>query len=487
MKHILDEQVVRRIRAENPWWTAPHSVGSDIESLPRRKYFDPFLQLTRQRAAKRAILLMGPRRVGKTVLLHHTIAALIAVGVDPQAICYLSIDNPIYNGRRLEELLDLFVADRPLGAGEQRYVLFDEIQYLRDWEVHLKSLVDSRRDIQFVASGSAAAALRLKSIESGAGRFTEFLLPPLTFEEFLVLSGADGLVTFRPDNHDPDTGSFETADLHRLNELFIDYLNYGGYPEVVRNTAIRSDVSRFVKADIVDKVLLRDLPSLYGIQDIQELNSLFTTLAFNTAQEVSIDQLSKNSGVAKNTIRRYVEYLEAAFLIKVVRRVDHNARRFKRDTCFKVYLTNPSIRAALFAPVDSDDADIGALAETAIFAQWFHDDSTHHYARWKKGEVDLVYIDAKSQQPLWVTEVKWSDGVVTRPSDLAALVSFCESNSVEEALVTTRTYQGTTRIGAVAIDFFPASLHCYTVGANLVKGKGRQLQPKHEGISPPKP
>ena len=75
-------------------------------------------------------------------------------------------------------------------------------------------------------------------------------------------------------------------------------------------------------------MLLRDLPSLYGIQDIQELNSLFTTLAFNSADEVSLEALSKDSGVSKNTLKKYIEYLEAAFLIRKVHRVDENARRF---------------------------------------------------------------------------------------------------------------------------------------------------------------
>jgi predicted AAA+ superfamily ATPase len=56
---------------------------------------------------------------------------------------------------------------------------------------------------------------------------------------------------------------------------------------------IQSDPGRFVKSDIIDKVLLRDLPGLYGVQDIQELNYLFTTLAFNSANEVSLEELSK--------------------------------------------------------------------------------------------------------------------------------------------------------------------------------------------------
>ena len=74
----------------------------------------------------------------------------------------------------------------------------------------------------------------------------------------------------------------------------MEYLNYGGYPEAATNPSIRADPGRFIKNDIIDKVLLRDLPSLYGIQDIQELNSLFTSLAYNTSGEVSLEAMSKN-------------------------------------------------------------------------------------------------------------------------------------------------------------------------------------------------
>lgn len=79
---------------------------------------------------------------------------------------------------------------------------------------------------------------------------------------------------------------------------------------------VRASARRFIKSDIIDKVLLRDLPSLYGIADVQELNRLFNTLAYNTAQELSLEDLSRTSHVAKNTLAKYLDYLEAAFLIK---------------------------------------------------------------------------------------------------------------------------------------------------------------------------
>jgi predicted AAA+ superfamily ATPase len=252
-------------------------------------------------------------------------------------------------------------------------------------------------------------------------------------------------------------------------------LNFGGYPEVIFSPQIQADLGRFIKSDIVDKVLLRDLPSLYGIGDIQELNYLFTTLAFNTANEISLQELSKNSGVAKNTIKRYIEYLEAAFLIKIVHRVDHNAKRFRRANFFKVYLTNPTMRAALFSPMNADDNGIGSLAETAIFSQWFHSDETLHYARWDKGsdkgEVDLVKLAPETQKLAWAAEVKWSDRYCEKLNELGGLIGFCHKNHLKSVLVTSRTKTLNCREQNLNIVFLPASVYCYSVGYNIIHSK----------------
>ena len=477
MRQISQEQVLDRLRAENPWWESDLIPPSIAEFKPR-PYMELFFPLVERSGVQRAVVLMGPRRVGKTVLIHHTIDRLLRSGVNAHQICYVSVDHPIYTGLGLGQILDLFhLAAEPSGEA-QCYVFFDEVQYLRDWEVHLKALVDERRPIQFVASGSAAAALRLQSNESGAGRFTDFFLPPLTFYEFLALLGEDSLVD--PQGRDADVGSlgiYATTNLERLNELFVDYINFGGYPEVVLSPAVRADMERFIKSDIVDKVLLRDLPSLYGIRDTQELNYLFTTLAFNSANEVSLEGLSKNSGVAKNTLKRYIEYLEAAFLVKVIHRVDRNAKRFKRQNFFKVYLANPSMRAALFSPVSDGDPSMGELAETAAFAQWFHMSSLSHlhYARWSDGEVDLVSV-AADQAVSWAAEIKWSDRMVEHPNECDRYIDFAKRNGLSRLVLTTKTKARMTERGGVNLIFVPLSLYCFTIGFNVVASKKGELE-----------
>ncbi|MDE2905900.1 MAG: ATP-binding protein [Acidobacteriota bacterium] len=468
MRRIPQEQVRSRMRAENPWWDGA-GIRDDYARMKRRAYFARFKRLVLQTDVRRAVVLMGPRRVGKTVLLHHLIAHLLdGRRYGPRDIGYVSLDQPLYTRLPIEEIAGE-LREASGGAGIPRMLLLDEIQYLADWERHLKVFVDAHPEVRCVASGSAAAALRLKSIESGAGRFTDFLLPPLTFYEFLDLQNATTLV-----DETPGGVRIAGGDGTELNRQFVDYLNVGGYPEAVASTAVRADPRRYIGADIVEKVLLRDLPSLYGIQDVQELNALYTTLTYNTAGEVSLEGLSRDSGVTKPTLRRYLEYLEAAFLIRVVHRIDHNAHRFRRATRFKVYVTTPALRAALFGPVQENDDAMGALAESAVFAQWFHADVDLHYARWRAGreigEVDLVHLD-KRQKPSWCLDVKWSDRPGQRPDELASLANFARRHPDAAVLVTTRTLErsvsswpGPGRLNAV-----PTSLYCYAVGRAVVR------------------
>jgi uncharacterized protein len=470
-----EDQILDRLRFENPWW-----VSGQIEeyygSMEHRLYYDLFYFLVAESKVRRAVVLMGPRRVGKTVLIYHTIQGLLKDGTNPLKVGFISVETPIYNNIGLEHL---FTLTRKVTGGTDAkgwYIFFDEIQYLKDWEIHLKSLVDSFPYTKFIVSGSAAAALKLKSNESGAGRFTDFMLPPLTFNEFIHLKKLDRLILKK----DIDWGGslstfFSTNNINELNKNFIEYINYGGYPEVLFSEQIQSNPGRYIRSDIIDKVLLRDLPGLYGIRDIQELNSLFTAIAYNSAGEVSLDDLSKNSGVQKNTIKRYMEYLEAAFLIKVVHKISNKPKNFQRATNFKIYLTNPSLRSALFAPLSPNDPFIGNMVETAVYAQWLHREwVTLYYARWSKGEVDMVQLADKALLPIWAVEIKWSNQFFDNPRDLKSLHQFLKDNNLTTALVTTIDKEGVKMVDNIKLTFVPASVYAYSVGRNTLSQKQKR-------------
>lgn len=472
MLQVSEKEIGTRLRLDNPWWQSGAGIEPDYQAFPRRAYLRDFADLVAAEGVNRAVVLLGPRRVGKTILVYHTIDVLLSQrGVSGRDILYVSLEMPLYTGLSLEGLVQRFQVLFTRPEGTRLYVFLDEIQYLKGREVHLKSLVDSYRGVRFVATGSAAAALKTKSTESGAGRFTEFVLPPLTFAEYLhFVQLEDGLV--RQVEDERGSQRFETEDIHGLNEAFIDYLNFGGYPEAVFSDAVWRNPRRFIKSDIIDKVLLRDLPILYGISDIQELNSLFNTLAYNTGQELSLEDLSKSANVAKNTLVKYLEYLEAAFLIRRIRRVDQDAAHFKRVATFKVYLTNPTMRAALFGPVDAHHEAMGHLVETAVFSQWLHNAAfvdSLYYARWRSGEVDLVSLDPQ-QRPRFAVEVKWSDRSPEDYKPIKGLIDFAKRHPLGRLpLVTTISFAGKRAVRGVEVEFAPCSLHCYTVAKNTLE------------------
>ena len=468
---VSENALLSSLTKYNPWW---EDRNYSFHLTKKREYFKSFKDLVLTKKIQRAIILMGPRRVGKTVMLQQLVYdALKNRKFAPNNVFYISVDNPVYHNISLEKFVNLFQQKTKHNIKTKKLVIFDEIQYLKNWERHLKVLIDKYSHIKFVASGSSAAALKRKSTESGAGRFTDFFLPPLTFKEFIDLSKKT-----------------KPSSIKKWNEEFINYINFGGYPEPIFNEDIRKNVRRFIGQDIIDKVLLRDLPSLYGIQDTQEINNLLTMVAFNSGRDINLESLSTKSSISKNTIQKYLTYLESSFLIRRVYRVDDSCKKFKRERYFKVYLTNPSMYSALFGLVkDTDDDNIGHIVETAVFSQHFHvEDSVRRkifYAGWKKNneefEVDLVWTDER-YNPRTLLEIKWSDLHVGRPGDLKGLLDMAVKHKLKTVYTTSKTnpdhfFQHTYKGSNIEIISWICSKFCYDIGEIFLEDGGinRQL------------
>ena len=467
------EMFSNRVKLDNPWWDNGQTAVVFRQARPRFFIKDIYRYVTME-GLHRAIVLMGPRRVGKTWLLQHVIGRLLECGnVPPSHIFFLPVDVPVYHGCDLEEML----REASLIAGvdlvkDRLFVFFDEIQYAKEWETSLKTLSDTYSNIRFVASGSAASVLVRGTIESGAGRFTSLMLSPLSFGEYVYLLGKEsdfGMGTMETSNGKISVA--QTESLESANRLFIDYINFGGYPELVMNDIVRDNPRQFIQRDIVDKVLLRDLPSLYHVDDVRDLEAFFSYLAFHSGMVQSYEGLSQGAGLSKHTISNFLRYLEDAFLVVKHDRIDINALTLQRATQFKIYLTNTALRASMFQPVQQDDiSHFGYAVETAISAQFGIDDErrTWRYANWKngkaQGEIDFVRINPGTQRPDVAFEVKWSDGPFDHPAELREAVSFIKKNNLKNLIVTSRTQQGIRRMGDVELIFIPTALFAYYLG-----------------------
>ena len=101
---IPTEKITERLRYENPWWITKE-IPKAYSSMSKRLYFNLFYPFIIERSVKRALVLMGPRRVGKTVMLFHSIEELLKEGVNPHKLFFVGIDNPIYANLGLEDIL----------------------------------------------------------------------------------------------------------------------------------------------------------------------------------------------------------------------------------------------------------------------------------------------------------------------------------------------------------------------------------------------
>ena len=252
--------------------------------------------------------------------------------------------------------------------------------------------------------------------------------------------------------------------LPALNAEFRRYVNLGGLLEGVLGSKDDTPAIAFIRGGIVDQVFHKNLDSFAGINDPQRPNRLFDILAFNTAREVTTDDLVKAAGIAKNTLRKFLDYLESAFLIRRVHRVDRDAQRFQRAVSFKVYLTAPCLYAALFAPVLSSDQLFQRLAETAIVAQVLGSPAADNlaYASWRGGGVELLTMNPGTNLPDHVYEFDWCNAYANSIKGPRNLVSFVEgTNAQAKPYILTHSLARPASMRGIKITLAPLALYLY--------------------------
>jgi hypothetical protein len=260
----------------------------------------------------------------------------------------------------------------------------------------------------------------------------------------------------------------KSGAISQLNAEFHRYVNFGGFLEGVMGQKRKgAPAPTFIRDGLIDRVLRKDLAGIHGVNDARELNRLFGLLAFNTGLEVSMDDLARSAGIAKNTVRKYLDYLESAFLIHRLERVDRQARRFQRAVAFKVYLTSPCLYSALFGPVAASDPVFTRLAETALVSQWLGTPAVRHlaYSSWRNGKVDLMSMDPDTDRLERIYELDWHNRYGSPDHKPDALVKYLENNNPDaHPYILTRTIARQGRMRGSDITLAPLAFYCYWLG-----------------------
>jgi len=436
------EGILKVLTAYNPWWKTG-IMNPKLSRTYKRFAFYEAMKRLEQRDLRRTVVLTGARRVGKTTILYQMIEAILNRGVQPQKIVYISMDHPMLKLAGFHEILECYHEN--INADQECYYFFDEVQYAQDWDKWLKTIYDNQPDTKVVATGSASPALIRGNQESGAGRWTVIQVPTLSFYEYCELIGLDkpelphGLkISSLPCKTQQERIQI-MMQLSKVQNHFNRYLQVGGFPELALsgNDVVAQQIMR---EDVVDKVLKRDLPSLYNIRNATELERIFLYLCNVSSEIVSIEAVAKElGGVSRPTVENYIRYLESANLIYQSWPVNMEGKRVLKARP-KIYIADAAIRNAVLMDESllTDPVEMGKVVETAVYkhvAAFYYQKaaSVGYYRGGKKGkEIDIV-VDYPRIKNILI-EVKYREAVSISEED--AIVEM--SGEASAAIVVTK-------------------------------------------------
>lgn len=435
MAITTQERILKILRSYNPWWVSGAVNPGFCPTYKRFSYYEAMKRL-QETQVRRTVVLTGARRVGKTTIQFQMIDALLRQGIAPHRIVFVSMDHPMLKLAGVDEILECYHGN--ICADQDAYYFFDEIQYAEDWAQWLKTLYDTQPTTKIVATGSASPALVRGSTESGAGRWSVIQVPTLSFYEYCALIGVPDLQlepTLKPSallGMDQWQRGQVMSKMAAVQNHFIRYLQVGGFPELAlaKNDLLAEQVMR---EDVVDKVLKRDLPALYKIRNVTELERIFLYLCSVSSEVVAIDAVAKElNGVSRPTVQNYIDYLESANLIYQSYPVDLAGKKVLKASP-KIYIADAAIRNAVLMDSDllTNPVEMGKMVETAVYkhiAAFYYQKATRvgYYRGGRKNkEIDIV-VEYPHIRDIMV-EVKYREQAPIANDD--AIIEYCSQAS----------------------------------------------------------
>ena len=383
----------------NHWWVSGE-VDPELALQFKRDAYD---ELRRGLKNKFIMALTGLRRVGKTTIMYQLIQNLIDDKTDATNILFFSFDE---TDAKVSEIVGKYREFQKKDFREERvYIFFDEIQKCSNWENEIKKYYDLYPKVKFVVSGSESLFIRKKAKETLAGRISEYALSTLGFAEYLRLNGTG-----------EDKFKYET----KMVPLFNRFIEKGGFPETFLFETDR-EFGEYVKALVVDRIVYRDIPKIFKIDDPEFLRVLLELISANPGMYVDYQSLSKQFDKDRRVIKDYVIYLRESFLIRVL----GNYRKGGITTLRKKKRAYPTDNALTYLyRLNRDGAFFGSMVETAVVNE------LKASAFWKNGgEIDIV----QDGIPI---EVKYREAIVL--DDFKHLREFMKKFGVRRGTVITK-------------------------------------------------
>jgi len=350
--------------------------------LPRAIENDIKQELFKQQV----IALYGSRQVGKTTLVQQILKNF------PDKKLYINCDEGDY--RRLLNEADTSGQLKQI-IGDSRLVVLDEAQRIKNIGLKLKLLIDTFPNQQIIATGSSSFDLGQEIKEPLTGRMMEFWLYPFSVPELLK--------------------NFSPVEINRQLE---GLLIFGSYPKVIKTVSWED--KKICLQKIAQNYLYKDILKFEKIKGSEKIQKLLEALALQLGNEVAYTELAGLVGISKETVVRYLEILEKAFIIFKLRPFSRNLRK-ELAKLHKIYFWDTGIRNSLINNFNqlSLRNDKGALWENFVIVEKAKQQNNiakkmplYFWRTYDQQEIDLI-VDQEGK--LSAYEIKWQKKRLSPP------------------------------------------------------------------------
>ena len=324
----------------------------------------------------KVIIILGPRQVGKTTLIRQ-----LTQGVEESVLWWSGDETDIRNllTNTTSTQLRSFI-------GKNQLLVIDEAQRIENIGICLKLITDHIPEVKVIASGSSAFELANKINEPLTGRKWEYTLFPLSYQEMIHHHG-----------------------LLEERRLLEHRLIYGYYPEVVSHPGDEQEILK----QLADSYLYKDILTWENIQKPDRMERLVQALAFQLGSEVSYNELGRMTGLNHETVEKYINLLEKAFIVFRLGAFSQNLRSELKKSR-KIYFYDNGIRNAVikqFNPIGLRN-DIGALWENFLINERMkhieYDSIGANRFFWRThAQQEIDYLEQRDGK-LYAYEFKWN-------------------------------------------------------------------------------
>ena len=329
-------------------------------------------------------VVTGLRRSGKSTLLQMYRDELIANGVSLSQIQFVNFELMKYDYIRTYRQLYDFITQNMV-VGKKNYLFFDEIQQVEGWEKTINSLT-LEYDTDIYVTGSNAYLLSSELATLISGRYVEIKMLPLSFKEYYEYYKNDG----------------KSAD-----ELFNEYLKYGGLPQLLSLPSDEKTISSFLES-IYDTVILKDVVGRNKLKDIDLLKRVFAFICGNVGSITSTNSMAKyiameaklDRSLRPATIGNILEMLENAFIIYKANRYDVKGKEVLKSL-EKYYVTDTGLKNTI---VGYNLENYGHSIENVVYLELLRRGYKVYVGKCDNKEIDFVAIKKEETRYFQVTE-----------------------------------------------------------------------------------